>query len=109
MIYLAILVVLITEAAKVREHLWAGKDHTHWAKRPVVGRLAISDAFHLASAMSHYPIVLCLLWVSGAAWWHYLIVAILSQILWWQAKSSDGRDWPNKGEQLWNWIKRFKS
>ena len=35
-----------------------------------------------------------------------LITAILSQLIWWQAKSSEGRDWPNKGEQLWNWISR---
>jgi hypothetical protein len=56
MIYLAVLVVLITEAAKVREHLWAGVDHTHWAKRPIWPRLPASDAFHVASALSHYPI-----------------------------------------------------
>jgi hypothetical protein len=56
MIYLVILVVLITEAAKVREHLWAGVTHEHWAKRPIWPRLPASDAFHVASAMSHYPI-----------------------------------------------------
>jgi hypothetical protein len=49
MIYLAILVILITEAAKVREHLWAGVDHT-------------------------------------------------------QAKSSNGREWPNKFEQFMFYI-----
>jgi hypothetical protein len=109
MIYLAILVVLITEAAKVREHLWAGVTHEHWAKRPIWPRLPASDAFHVASAMSHYPIILALLWATESPWWAYIIVAILSQAIWWQAKSSEGRDWPNKGEQLWNWISRFKS
>jgi hypothetical protein len=106
MIYLAVLVVLITEAAKVREHLWAGVDHTHWAKRPIWPRLPASDAFHVASALSHYPIILALLWATESPWWAYIIVAILSQAIWWQAKSSEGRNWPNKGEQLWNWISR---
>ena len=102
-IYVAILVVLITEAAKVREHLWAGVTHEHWAKRPIVSSVPASDAFHLASALSHYPIVLALLWMSGAIWWHYIGVAVLSQLLWYQAKRSEGRDWPNKFKQLWNW------
>jgi hypothetical protein len=56
--------------------------------------------------LSHYPIILALLWATESPWWAYIIVAILSQAIWWQAKSSEGRDWPNKGEQLWNWISR---
>lgn len=106
MVELAILVVLVTEAAKVREHLWAGVDHTHWAKRPIWPRLPASDAFHLASALSHYPIVIALLWASNAAWWHYAIVAILGQFIWWQAKASNGREWPNKFKQLLHFIER---
>jgi hypothetical protein len=101
-IYVAILVVLITEAAKVREHLWAGVTHEHWAKKPVVKRIPASDAFHVASALSHYPIVIALLWASEALLWHYMVVAILSQLLWWQAKRSNGRNWPNKFEQLFS-------
>jgi hypothetical protein len=103
MIYLAILVILITEAAKVREHLWAGVTHEHWAKRPIWPRLPASDAFHVASALSHYPIILALLWATESPWWVYIIVAILSQVIWWQAKVIKGRDWPNKLEQLYNW------
>ena len=109
MIYLVVLTILITEAAKVREHLWVGKDHTHWAKRPIIKAIPASDAFHLASGLSHYPLIVLVLWMIGAQWWIWVITGLLSQLLWWQAKSSDGRDWPNKGEQLWNWISRFKS
>lgn len=101
MIWAAILVVLVTEAAKVREHLWASRNHTHWAKRPLVSRIPASDAFHVASALSHYPIILALLWASEAAWWHYVVVAGASQLLWWQAKHQEGRAWPNKFTQIW--------
>jgi hypothetical protein len=104
MLEVAILVVLITEAAKVREHLWAGVTHEHWAKRPIWPRLPASDAFHVASALSHYPIVVALLWASDAAWWVYMVVAGASQIIWWQAKSSNGREWPNKFEQFMFYI-----
>jgi len=105
MIYLAILIILITEAAKVREHLWAGVTHEHWAKRPLKRSIPASDAFHLASALSHYPIVIALLWASDAAWWHYGLVAILGQLVWWQAKASNGRNWPNKVEQLTHYFR----
>ena len=105
-IYVAILVVLITEAAKVREHLWAGVTHEHWAKKPVVKRIPASDAFHVASALSHYPIVIALLYATGAMWWQYVVVAILSQLIWFQAKRANQRDWPNKVEQLYNFLRR---
>ena len=106
MIYPAILVILITEAAKVREHLWAGVTHEHWAKTLWISGLAISDPFHLVSFLSHYVIVTFCLWRCKARWYHYLITAILSQLIWWEAKVANGRDWPNKGEQLWNYLLR---
>jgi len=99
-IYLIALVILVTEAAKVREHLWASVTHEHWAKRPLVPSVPASDAFHLASALSHGPIVLCLLWMSGASWWEYLWIMVAAQVLWWQAKMSNGREWPNKFKQI---------
>lgn len=88
----------------MREHLWAGVTHDHWAKRPLIASIPASDAFHVASALSHYPIILALLWASEAAWWHYMVVAGASQVIWWQAKRANGRDWPNKIEQLTNYI-----
>ena len=105
-IYVAILVVLITEAAKVREHLWAGVTHEHWAKAPAVEGFPASDAFHVASALSHYPIVIALLYATGAMWWQYVVVAILSQLIWFQAKTSNGRDWPNKFKQALHFFER---
>jgi len=33
-----------------------------------------------------------------------IYLAILSQIIWWQAKSSNGREWPNKFEQFMFYI-----
>ena len=107
MIYLVVLTILITEAAKVREHLWASKDHTHWAKRPYIKGLPASDPMHISSGLSHFPIIALALYLVGAAWWIWVITGLLSQLLWWQAKSSDGRDWPNKLEQLHNWIKSW--
>ena len=107
-IYLAILVILITEAAKVREHLWAGVTHEHWAKRPIWPRLPASDAFHVASALSHYPIVIALLWSTEAAPVHYIAVAATSQLIWWQAKVANGSDWPNKFLQVCNWLREIR-
>ena len=106
---LVLLVVLITEAAKVREHLWAGVTHLHWAKRPMVRSLPASDAFHFASALSHYPIIIALLWVTDMPWWAWLIAAVASQGIWYQAKRSEGRNWPNKAEQLWHWINNSRT
>lgn len=100
MLEIAIIVILVTEAAKVREHLWAGVTHEHWAKTPAIEGLPASDAFHVASALSHYPIAIALLLTTQAHWVYYIIIAIISQGIWWQAKASNGRDWPNKFEQL---------
>ena len=54
MIYLAVCVILITEAAKVREHLWAGVTHEHWAKRPSGGkrRVVMAESGLISSSNS---------------------------------------------------------
>jgi len=106
MVEIALIVVLITQAAKVREHIWAGYDHTHPMRKPVLPTIPASDGFHVASFLSHYPACFMLLYMSEVSYSTWILVALGAQLIWWQAKRSEGKNWPNKIEQLVNFIRR---
>jgi len=103
---IAIAVVVVTQIAKVREHIWAGYDHTHPMKKPILPTIPASDWFHVASFMSHYPACIFILYLSDISASAWIMTAIAGQLIWFQAKRAHGKNWPNKIEQLVNFIRR---
>ena len=100
-------VLLVAQAAKIREHAWAREDHTHWAHRPWISGLHVLNGFHLASFLSGWPVWCMALWLAisplsaeGAAVW--LGGGMGSMVVWWQGKRATGKEW-----DFW-WVQAFK-
>lgn len=105
---LAVSVILATEAGVVLSHVWAREDHTHFAHRPWVEGLDIANWFHVASALSHWPAVLLILWLAvppGRRGRNWLALGACSAGIWWVVKALAGKGhWGMWWMQAAGWI-----
>jgi hypothetical protein len=101
--FIPLIVILITEAALSASHMtWASE----WWRQPFMG----SDRWHILSALSHWPIVLYVMWQwkplykiysrhtdnLDARWIplnlkYWLLAGILSQVVWTANKALTGK------------------
>jgi len=95
---LAIALIFLTEAAVVSLH-------ATWTDPWWRTAFWITDRWHILSALTHWPIVLFVLWrhVRPGRWaWRWLSIGAASWILWQVVKVLAGKDWPS----VWLWWAR---
>ena len=95
-----IALILITEFGVVASHVFAASGHAHWAHRPWFRKLHVLNWFHVFSFVSHWPIVLYVLWPQHYEIW--LCSAIGSWLTWQMVKRWGGKQWPSFWQQLFS-------
>ncbi len=105
---IACVVILVHQFCIALTHVWARYDHTHYSHRPLYPGLPVSNLFHGASALSHWPttILICLVLVRSP----YLIagLAACSWVLWQLAKRMGGKTWPSWWTQLYRYFREVE-
>ena len=97
----ALLAIILNNIGKSCTHALKNADHTHWARRPIVPGLAISDAYHLLSGVM-WLALLQLAWASwGWDWRWWLAMLIATGLVWPLSKRLKGLSWREAALEAW--------